>query len=94
MAAISKATVAVAEPLSKARLLELHPWPAEFAKAKKIERLWIYDLPGTPQNIVPVARLKHDGDWDPEPWAWVRESRLFRRQTSIGLEPTSELMPA
>jgi class 3 adenylate cyclase len=36
-----------------AQLLELHPWPAQFAGEKKIERLWVYDLPGAPQALWP-----------------------------------------
>src|SRR5439155_26655874 len=53
MAATSQATVAEPEPMQKAQLLELHPWPAEYAKAKKIERLWTFDLPGTPAELWP-----------------------------------------
>jgi class 3 adenylate cyclase len=36
-------------------LLELHPWPAEYARDRKIERLWVYDLPGTPQQLWPLV---------------------------------------
>src|SRR5439155_4178966 len=53
----------------------------------RLDALYVEDLPGVPANSVPVARLKHGGDWDPEPYAWTRESRLFRRETSIGLTP-------
>jgi hypothetical protein len=49
---------------------------------------YVPPLPGEPKNVVPVVRLKYAGDWDPEPYAWVREPRLFRRETSIGLVPT------
>ncbi len=41
------------EPKTKAQLLELHPWPDDYAKAKKIERYWWHDLPGTPANLWP-----------------------------------------
>ncbi|HTR49866.1 MAG TPA: DUF5939 domain-containing protein [Kofleriaceae bacterium] len=41
------------EPLTKDKLLELHPWPAEYANARKIERLWTFDLPGTPSALWP-----------------------------------------
>ncbi len=34
-------------------LLALHPWPAEYGNDAKIERLWIKELPGTPQNLWP-----------------------------------------
>jgi class 3 adenylate cyclase len=35
------------------QLIALHPWPAEYKADKKIERLWVYDLPGTPQLLWP-----------------------------------------
>ena len=41
------------EPLTKAKLLELHPWPADYANTKKIERLWTFDLPGPPAALWP-----------------------------------------
>src|SRR5258706_402671 len=40
-------------PMTKAQLLELHPLPSELAKAKLIERLWIFELPGTPAALWP-----------------------------------------
>ncbi len=39
--------------LTKAELLELHPWPKQLAADKKIEELWIYELPGPPQSLWP-----------------------------------------
>jgi hypothetical protein len=33
-------------PLTVAELLALHPWPDDWAKQKRIERLWTFDLPG------------------------------------------------
>ena len=39
--------------MTKAQLLELHPWPAGWQNAKKIERLWTFDLPGTPASLWP-----------------------------------------
>jgi class 3 adenylate cyclase len=35
------------------QLLALHPWPTEYKADKKIERLWVYELPGTPQDLWP-----------------------------------------
>ena len=40
-------------PLSIAELLELHPFPDEHAKQKRIERLLVFDLPGTPATLWP-----------------------------------------
>jgi hypothetical protein len=53
----------------------------------RLDTIYVDDLPGKPTTMVPVARLKYAGDWDPEPWAWERERRMFRRETSIGLAP-------
>ena len=53
----------------------------------RLDTLHVEPLPGKPQTVVPIARLKHAGDWDPEPYAWERARRLFRRETSIGLAP-------
>src|SRR5205807_1576717 len=32
-----------------------------------------------------VARLKYEGNWDPEPFAWKRFSRWFTRETSCAV---------
>lgn len=36
-----------------AQLLALHPFPEEWAKEKRIERLWTFDLPCSPEQIWP-----------------------------------------
>src|SRR6266550_1682571 len=54
---------APAEALTKAQLLELHPWPAQFAKDKKIDRLWVFDLPGTPASL----------------WPWISDTSRMNR---------------
>lgn len=51
----------------------------------RIDTLFVPDPPAPAANTIPIARLKYEGDWDPEPFAWEREARLFRRETSIGL---------
>ena len=53
----------------------------------RLDTIYVEDLPGKAKVTVPVARLAYNGDWDPEPWAWERERRMFRRETSIGLVP-------
>jgi class 3 adenylate cyclase len=40
-------------PMTKAQLFELHPLPTELKNAKLIERLWIFELPGTPAALWP-----------------------------------------
>lgn len=40
-------------PLTVQQLLELHPWPSEWSSAKKIERLWIHEVAGTPDALWP-----------------------------------------
>jgi class 3 adenylate cyclase len=44
---------ATGAPLTAQQLLELHPWPAEYRNESRIERLWIKELPGTPQTLWP-----------------------------------------
>lgn len=34
---------------------------------------------------MPVARLKYEGNWDPEPGAWGRFARAFQWQTNFGV---------
>ncbi|HSD87121.1 MAG TPA: hypothetical protein VLB44_06385, partial [Kofleriaceae bacterium] len=51
---MATAAASAAPPLTVAQLLELHPWPAQFADEKnRIERLWVYDLPGPPHALWP-----------------------------------------
>src|SRR5438128_2745411 len=50
MATIVKAAEAL---LTLPELLKLHPWPAQYASDKKIERLWTFDLPGKPAELWP-----------------------------------------
>jgi hypothetical protein len=48
------------------------PWPAAPARA--------------PARTIQLARLRYDGNWDPEPLAWVRFSRLLTTERAIGVE--------
>ena len=51
---MATAAATAAPQLTVAQLLELHPWPTQFADEKnRIERLWVYDLPGTPRELWP-----------------------------------------
>jgi hypothetical protein len=36
--------------------------------------------------IVQVARVRHGANWDPEPYAWQRFSRVMRRDTGLAVE--------
>lgn len=40
-----------------------------------------------PIGIVPVARLRYDGNWDPEPGAWTRFARMLQNQTGLTVAP-------
>ncbi|MDQ3336255.1 MAG: adenylate/guanylate cyclase domain-containing protein [Myxococcota bacterium] len=51
------------EPLSVKQLLELHPFPAQWANEKRIERLWTFDLPGTPEDL----------------WPWIADTSRMNR---------------
>jgi hypothetical protein len=45
-----------------------------------------------PEGSLQVARLKYEGNWDPEPGAWPRFRRMFEWQTRISVEhPPVEL---
>ncbi len=39
--------------LTVAQLLALHPFPAAYASAKRIEKLYVFEVPGTPETIWP-----------------------------------------
>ena len=41
------------EPLTVQQVLELHPWPSDWTSAKRLERLWIHDVPGDPEALWP-----------------------------------------
>ncbi len=51
------------EPLTVQQLLELHPYPAEWANEKRIERLWTFDLPGRPEEL----------------WPWIADTSRMNR---------------
>jgi class 3 adenylate cyclase len=44
----------VTAPLTLQQLLEQHPWPKVYDGEKKIERLWVYELPGSPSVWWPL----------------------------------------
>jgi class 3 adenylate cyclase len=46
-------TLAGNAPLTIQELLALHPYPAAWADHKRIERLWTFDLKGTPEALWP-----------------------------------------
>ena len=39
-----------------------------------------------PSMTIPLARLKYDGNWNPEPMAFPRFARYFQWETSLGLD--------
>jgi len=45
--------MATGAPHTIAQLLALHPFPEEHARQKRIEKLWVFDLPGTPAALWP-----------------------------------------
>ena len=50
---MATARARVPDPMAITQLLELHPFPSEHAQLKRIERLWVFDLPGTPAELWP-----------------------------------------
>ena len=54
--ATSRATLAgngSGQPLTTEELLALHPYPQQYANEKRIERLWTFELPCTPEALWP-----------------------------------------
>jgi hypothetical protein len=43
------------------------------------------DVPDKPLETFTIARIKHGGQWDPEPAAWGRMARWFRKETNVVL---------
>jgi hypothetical protein len=39
-----------------------------------------------PKRVVKLARLKYDGNWDPEPMAWTRFSRWLQGHSGVAIE--------
>jgi hypothetical protein len=44
------------------------------------------ETPGDPLATFTVARVKHAGPWNPEPGAWPRMAKWFRRETNVALD--------
>jgi hypothetical protein len=47
---------------------------------------YVPPLPGVPDVVRPVARLRYAGRWDPEPYAWTRFARYYQWETHDGLD--------
>lgn len=53
---------------------------------RRTDSAYVAERTAKPIGMIPVARLQYDGNWDPEPWGWVREARKFDQSSSIGLD--------
>ena len=53
MAAPTSAGTSGDAPLTAQQLLALHPFPDAWANEKRIERLWVFDVKGTPEALWP-----------------------------------------
>jgi hypothetical protein len=53
---------------------------------RRTDPAFVPPRPGEPLGAIPVARLRYEGNWDPEPWGWVRAARKFDRETGIALD--------
>jgi hypothetical protein len=51
----------------------------------RLNSTYVQQPKGEGTGKVEVARLKYEGNWDPEPGAWGRFGRLFRWQTNFDL---------
>src|SRR5688500_18019562 len=47
---------------------------------------YVPEPPGAARSTVRVARVRHGANWDPEPYAWPRFSRIMRRDTGVAVE--------
>jgi hypothetical protein len=52
----------------------------------KLQPLTVPDPTQEPTRTVPIVRLKYPGNWDPEPGAWERMTRLARAQYAANLQ--------
>lgn len=41
----------MSEPMSKEQILALHPWPEAYAHEKRLDWLWVFELPGKPEAL-------------------------------------------
>ena len=108
--ATSKSTLAgnrAAERLTLAQLLELHPFPAPWANEKRIERLWTFEVPCTPEAIWPhiadtsrmnralgtaeMTFVERDGKRYGTLEARRRPARVVRGAVELGREPVADV---
>jgi hypothetical protein len=58
----------------------------------KGEDAWVDRNPGVQaQRTATIARIRHDGNWDPEPGGWARLSNVMHNfdQTDLSLQPVA-----
>lgn len=51
----------------------------------RLDTALVPDVTENPLETFTVARVKHGGQWDPEPAAWPRMAKWFRRETNVAL---------
>jgi len=52
----------------------------------RVDSLYVREPTGKPIGTIGLAKVKYQGNWDPEPWAWTRMARKFEWETSIHLD--------
>lgn len=52
----------------------------------RLETNVVAPVAGEPVMTVKIARVQYAGAWDPEPYAWTRFARWFRKRTGYALE--------
>ena len=52
----------------------------------RLESSYVAEVSRAPLQTIRVARVKYSGNWDPEPYAWTRFSRVFQRKTGYAVE--------
>ena len=53
----------------------------------RLESPYVEAPPVDPTGEIPVARVRYEGQWNPEPQAWDRQSRWMQSRTNLRIKP-------
>lgn len=53
---------------------------------QRLDSMFVPEPAQPASGKVPIARLKYEGDWNPEPAAWTRASRILQERTGIAID--------
>jgi hypothetical protein len=52
----------------------------------RVSSLCVPEPAGEPTHTLRLARLSYAGNWDPEPFAWIRLSKILQNEQGLGLD--------